>query len=175
MKTSNPMICLLLGTYYSFQQYKFLKDRPPTDVNVNTNLSLLVDTWLQKKDTWLYLGIAAAVVLVIILLLVLVLRKRIVIAIALVKEGSKYVKCKYLLMNNEFMVNFFLSFRVVSSIYSTVFFPIFPWIFQIAVTAFAVAVGLYLASIGTPVNQVLRMSEDTNCQCSGPAADYKVN
>lgn len=69
----------------------YLRDRPPTDVNVNTNLSLLFDTWLQKPNTWLALGIIAAILLLIILLVVLVLRKRIVIAIALVKEGSKYV------------------------------------------------------------------------------------
>ncbi|XP_055298799.1 choline transporter-like 2 isoform X6 [Sitodiplosis mosellana] len=144
------IVMLGFGTYYSFKEYVHLRDRPPTDVNVNTNLSLLFDTWLQNPTTWLVFGIVAAVLLLIILLVVLVLRKRIVIAIALVKEGSK----------------------VVSSIYSTVFFPIFPWIFQIAVTAFAIAVGLYLASIGTPVNQVLRMREDSNCQCSGIASHY---
>lgn len=64
--------------------------------------------------------------------------------------------------------------RAVSSIYSTVFFPIFPWIFQIAVTIFAIAVGLYLASIGQPVNQVLKLSNDTNCECTGAAQHYKV-
>lgn len=80
-----------LGTYYSFKQYSFLNSRPPTDTNVNTNLSLWLDTLVHNPKFWLYTGIGTAVVLVIILLVVLVLRKRIVIAIALVKEGSKYV------------------------------------------------------------------------------------
>lgn len=153
-----------------------MKNRPPTDVNVNTNLSLLVDTWLQKPEFWMYTGIAAAVLLVIIFLVVLVLRKRIVIAIALVKEGSKYVNPKHfeLLITQTYFLNNFIVFRVVSSIYSTVFFPIFPWIFQLAVTVFAIVIGLYLASIGEPVNQVLRMSQDAYCQCSGPASLYKV-
>lgn len=176
MKTRSWKIIAFLfvsGTYYSFKQYKNLKDRPPTEVNVHTNLSLVFDTWLQDKNTWLYLGIAAAVVLVIILLVVLVLRKRIVIAIALVKEGSKYVNWT-IFQRIKLIYDNFSSFRVVSSIYSTVFFPILPWIFQIAVTAFAVAVGLYLASIGQPVNQVLRMSTDFNCQCTGKASHYKV-
>lgn len=62
----------------------------------------------------------------------------------------------------------------MSTIYSAVFFPIFPWIFQIAVTAFAIVVGLHLSSIGTPINQVLRMSEDTNCKCTGNASHYTV-
>lgn len=82
------------GTYYSIKQYIYLKNRPPTDANIHTNLSLLVDTWFSKPNTWLYIGIAAAIVLIIIFLVVLVLRKRIVIAIALVKEGSKYVQCR---------------------------------------------------------------------------------
>lgn len=69
----------------------YLKNRPPTDTNINTNLSLWLDTLVQNPKFWLYTGIGAAVVLVIVLLIVLVLRKRIVIAIALVKEGSKYV------------------------------------------------------------------------------------
>lgn len=86
-------ICLFgdIGTYYSFKRYMYLRDRPPTDVNVHTNLSLWISTLLQKPSTWLTLGIVAAIVLVVILLVVLVLRKRILIAIALVKEGSKYV------------------------------------------------------------------------------------
>lgn len=84
----------IAGTYFSIKQYIYLKNRPPTDVNVNSNLSLLVDTWFSKPNTWLYISIAAAIVLIIIFLVVLVLRKRIVIAIALVKEGSKYVQCK---------------------------------------------------------------------------------
>ncbi|XP_031621566.1 CTL-like protein 2 isoform X4 [Contarinia nasturtii] len=145
------IVMLGFATYYSFTQYVYFRDRPPTDVNVHTNLSLWINTLLQKPSTWLTLGIVAAIVLIIILLVVLVLRKRILIAIALVKEGSK----------------------VVSSIYSTVFFPIFPWILQIIVTAFAVAVGLYLSSIGTPKNQVLRMSEEPNCHCFGNASHYK--
>lgn len=85
------LIVAFTGTYYSFKQYTYLNNRPPTDTNVNTNLSLWLDTLVQNPKFWLYTGIAAAVVLVIILLIILVLRKRIVIAIALVKEGSKYV------------------------------------------------------------------------------------
>lgn len=79
----------IAGTYFSFKEYIYLKNRPPTDVNVNTNLSILFNTWFSKPNTWLCIGIVAAILLVVIFLVVLVLRKRIVIAIALVKEGSK--------------------------------------------------------------------------------------
>lgn len=88
----NKKLKFISGTYYSFKRYVFLRDRPPTDVNVNSNLSVWVDTVLHKPNTWLYSGIVVAILLVVMLLVVLVLRKRIVIAIALVKEGSKYVK-----------------------------------------------------------------------------------
>lgn len=36
----------------------------------------------------------------------------------------------------------------------------------------ALVIGLYLASVGEPVNQVVRMAEDRNCRCSGPANGY---
>lgn len=57
------------------------------------NLASLVNEYLAKKETWLVLSILSGVVLLIIALIVIFLRKRIVIAIALVKEGSKYVRC----------------------------------------------------------------------------------
>lgn len=60
----------------------------------------------------------------------------------------------------------------MSSTLTTIFFPIFPWIFQILFIVFAVAVGLYLASVGTQVYTVVGL--DTNCVCSGLAASYKV-
>lgn len=68
----------------------YLKNNPPTDQTIVTNVSKFVEKWKKEKNTWLGFGIVAAVVLFIILLIVLVLRKRIKIAIALVKEGSKY-------------------------------------------------------------------------------------
>lgn len=70
------------------------------------------------------------------------------------------------------MTFFFLQIRAVSTITSTVFFPIFPWIFQIAVIGAAIVIGLYLASVGEAVNQVIRMNQDGNCRCSGPANAY---
>lgn len=84
------LLGLSVVTYYCFARFKFLKEHPPTEATVVTNFSKLLEKWGKEKDTWLYSGIITAVILVIILLIVLVLRERIVIAIALVKEGSKY-------------------------------------------------------------------------------------
>lgn len=55
------------------------------------NLASLANEYLAKKETWLVLSIVSGIVFLIIALIVIFLRKRIVIAIALVKEGSKYV------------------------------------------------------------------------------------
>lgn len=66
-----------------------LKKNQRQETIIATNLSKLAESWLGKTSTWLVLSIASAVALVIIVLVVLILRKRIVIAIALVKEGSK--------------------------------------------------------------------------------------
>lgn len=89
--------------------------------------------------------IALSITLVIIVLTIIILRKRIIIAVALVKEGSK----------------------AVSSITSTVFFPIIPWLIQVMVIGFAVLCGLYLASIGTEVYKVNGMNTTTSCVCTG--------
>lgn len=70
-------------------RYIDLRKHPPTETTIVTNVSKLLESWNKDKQLWLYGGIASAIVLIIILLIVLVLRKRIVIAIALVKEGSK--------------------------------------------------------------------------------------
>lgn len=70
-----------------------MKNHPPTETTIITNLSKLVEKWNKDKNAWLAAGIITAIALIVILLIVLVLRKRIVIAIALVKEGSKYAFC----------------------------------------------------------------------------------
>lgn len=107
---------------------------------------------MAKKDTWLYLLIILSVLLTIIVLIVIFLRKRIAVAIALVKEGSK----------------------AVSSITSTVFFPLFPFILQLLVISFAVIVALYLASVGQSNFKIVRYDAST-CSCSGLAANYTSN
>ncbi|XP_055716939.1 choline transporter-like 2 isoform X2 [Phlebotomus papatasi] len=132
--------------YYSATMYVQLRDNPVYDSAPGTNINAIVKSYLDNKNTWLYLMIGVSILLLIILLLVLVLRKRIVIAIALVKEGSK----------------------AVSSTTSTIFFPLIPWTLYLLVIAFAVAVGLYLASVGDPVHRVVGLNSTGGCVCSGP-------
>ncbi|XP_055621854.1 choline transporter-like 2 isoform X2 [Toxorhynchites rutilus septentrionalis] len=144
---------LCYGVYYSYSQYSYIRAHPvESHINVSPNLSSLFESWFKSDRTWLWILVILSIILVVLLLVVLVLRKRIVIAIALVKEGSK----------------------AVSAIFSTVFFPIIPWVLHILVIVFAVAVGLYLASIGEPVHRVYGLNSSTTCVCNNGYKDGDI-
>ncbi|XP_057666374.1 choline transporter-like 2 isoform X2 [Diorhabda carinulata] len=93
-----------------------------------------------KRDLWLTGVIVLSVVLLIILLMLIFLRKRILLAIALIKEGSK----------------------AVGSVTASLFFPIIPWVLQIAVISYSLLIGVFLASTGQPLYKT-RYYDDTNC------------
>ncbi|XP_049820890.1 choline transporter-like 2 isoform X2 [Aethina tumida] len=95
---------------------------------------------ITEKHLWLLGLIVLSVVLVIILLVIIFLRKRIVLAIALIKESSK----------------------AVSSVTSIFIFPLIPWILQAGVFAYALIVGLYLATTGNPIYKYKDMGS-TKC------------
>uniref|UniRef100_A0A1Q3G3L9 Choline transporter-like protein n=1 Tax=Culex tarsalis TaxID=7177 RepID=A0A1Q3G3L9_CULTA len=144
---------LSYGVYYSYTRYDYISKHPVENhVNVSPNLSSLVESWFKSDKVWLWILVILSIVLVVLLLVVLVLRKRIVIAIALVKEGSK----------------------AVSAIFSTVFFPIIPWLLHIAVIVFSVVVGLYLASIGEPVYRVYGLNSTQSCVCDNRYRDGDI-
>ncbi|XP_062563117.1 choline transporter-like 2 isoform X2 [Armigeres subalbatus] len=141
------------GVYYSYEQYNYISQHPvESHVNVSPNLSSLVNSWFKSDQTWLWILIILSIVLVVLLLVILVLRKRIVIAIALVKEGSK----------------------AVSAIFSTVFFPIIPWALHIVVIMFSVLVGLYLASIGESIHRVYGLNASVSCVCDNGYRDGDI-
>ncbi|XP_023169298.2 CTL-like protein 2 [Drosophila hydei] len=151
------LVGLLFAIYYSFKQYSFWSNTATVPLH-DLNLHKQWQNLLQNPKTWLYLSIAACIAFVVIFLLVIVLRKRIRIAIALIKEGSK----------------------AVSTVISTVFFPIFSWVLYIGAIGFAIGVGLYLGSIGTLSFRMVRRLTDagevTNeqCVCEGPGINYTV-
>lgn len=62
----------------------------------------------------------------------------------------------------------------MSSITASVFFPIFPWIFELAIIALGVGVGLCLASVGELSYKIIGMNS-TTCVCSGIASNYTNN
>ncbi|XP_022248889.1 choline transporter-like protein 2 isoform X2 [Limulus polyphemus] len=114
------------GCYYSVKKYMSLEDQPGSDAafSFTTNLK----SYLALRDTWLAFAIISGVLLTILLLLLIFLRKRILIAIALIKEGS----------------------RAVGTMMSSLFFPIIPYIFLFALFVFWGSVAMYIASAGRP-------------------------
>ncbi|CAD6994518.1 CTL-like protein 2 [Ceratitis capitata] len=153
------LVGLGVGIYYTVKEYRFWQ-QTATVPNHSITLEAAVTNVLQKSSTWLYLSIFLSIAFVVILLTVIVLRTRISIAIALTKEGSK----------------------AVSSIISTVFFPIFSWILFVLAVVYVIAVGLYLGSIGEPSFRMIRQLDSNsatgvyteNCVCTGQAIEYKV-
>lgn len=114
-----------------------------------------------KRDLWIAGVIVLSVVLFIILLMLIFLRKRILLAIALIKEGSK----------------------AVGSVTASLFFPIIPWILQIVVIGYAILTGVFLASTGKPLyktryygvdcSSITNLSDNTECDpTTWSANDY---
>lgn len=141
------LVVLSFGIYQCHKNYVYYKEH-----KVYTDTSPWYQSLLYKPGTWMTLLIITSVILAIVVLLLIFLRKRIVLAISLIKEASK----------------------AVSSVTASLFFPIFPWILQIGVIAYAVAVGLFLSTIGSP-QFVVENLDPNNCRCTGPAQNYKNN
>ncbi|XP_044728257.1 choline transporter-like 2 [Chrysoperla carnea] len=122
---------LSFGIYVSTQKYKKRND------------------W---ENAWLAFIIICSVILFIILLILIFLRKRILIAIALIKEGSK----------------------AVTSIFSSLFFPLFPWLLQLIVLVFTISSAVYLSTI-CHTNYVVSgdFSEDVDCKCNSSLGYYE--
>ncbi|BFZ05594.1 hypothetical protein BsWGS_08633 [Bradybaena similaris] len=80
----------------------------------------------EKENLFLAGGIIFGVIMVVVLLILLVLCSRIRIAVALIKQSSK----------------------AVGAMWSTLFWPVFPFILQIAVVALWGSVATFLASVG---------------------------
>lgn len=123
---------IIYGMYFCYSKYKFLNDSG-TSEDFELKFTLDLDTYTKSKETWLGLGIVLTVLLVILLLIVLVLRKRIQIAIGMIKEASK----------------------AVAAVKTALFFPIIPWLLQLALFAWFLAVAVYLVTNGTAEYKVI--------------------
>lgn len=82
----NITTSLFLGVYFTNSKYQYYK----SNVDATEESSGVFNKYLSNKNLWLTFLIISATVLAIIVLILLFLRKRIVLAIALIKEGSKY-------------------------------------------------------------------------------------
>ncbi|XP_058795857.1 choline transporter-like 2 isoform X2 [Phymastichus coffea] len=99
--------------------------------------------FLRNHDTkWMVLLIVTSTTLSLIILASLFLRKRIYLACQLIKESSK----------------------AVTSILSSLFFPVIPWVLHLIVLLYGVTIFLYLLTIWEPNYRVEMMMED-ECFC----------
>ncbi|XP_078343267.1 choline transporter-like protein 4 isoform X2 [Oculina patagonica] len=139
---------IIYGMYFCYAKYKFLEDSG-TSQDFELKFTTDLDSYTNSKDTWLGLGIFLTVLLVILLLIVLVLCKRIRIAISMIKEASK----------------------AVAAIKSSLFFPLIPWLLQLALFTWFIAVNVYLVTNGTaeykvidvPENDQYNLTNETDC------------
>ncbi|XP_067951394.1 choline transporter-like protein 2 isoform X2 [Watersipora subatra] len=119
--------------YYSYDTYYSMK-------NLNTTGEFIFTTdltyYLSLKETWLAFGCTSATILTILLLIILFLRKRILLAIALIKEGS----------------------RAIGMMMFTLIWPIWPFLLEISLLAYWGTTCVYLASSTKKVYQATNSS-----------------
>uniref|UniRef100_A0A1B6JVG8 Choline transporter-like protein n=1 Tax=Homalodisca liturata TaxID=320908 RepID=A0A1B6JVG8_9HEMI len=133
------------GVFFSYKNYKFLKDNQYGRIVPDSNsLEGKVTQLFNKWEFWMLLLVVCAFFLIFIVLIIVFLRSRIYLATALIKESSK----------------------AVSSAVSTLFFPIIPWAVQLVVLLWSISVFLFLYSTGTDDRRIEGM--DGNCICTGP-------
>ncbi|XP_064616892.1 choline transporter-like protein 2 [Liolophura sinensis] len=128
-------MCLIFTTlametervYYTVTQYLTLRDHPEYS-GLPVVFTINLAYYINLKETWLGLAIISSIVLVILVLMLVFLCGRIRMAVELIKEGS----------------------RAIGKMMSTLFFPLFPFILQLAVIAYWVVSAVYIASMGSP-------------------------
>lgn len=143
LTTYAVMTLMGFGAYYSYTEYQRLAEIDDSDIGFEfiTNLS----SFSEMKETWLVGGIGLCVLLLVFIMLLIALRKRISIAIELIKEGSK----------------------VVTSMLSTLFFPLFPWFFQIVLFSWFIIVLAFLSTSGTGEYREVVNGTITDKVCDG--------
>lgn len=137
---------LSFATYFCFNTWQYLSQDPDhTLVNPKGRaLRGKLNEILNKPSTWMVLLIISVILLLLTVVILIFLRARIRIAIALIKEGSK----------------------AVGSVISSLFFPVFPWIFQLVCVLYFIYIAFLLTSIGRNTFKVHGLnSNNSNCVC----------
>jgi len=145
------ILLVFLGTgsalgYCGYRLYlAYMDDDPMAQTNLfELNITPeIVSDFLKQRDTWLALTVVLGILFLVIICLFIFLRERIQIAIALISEGS----------------------RAVGHMFSSLFFPIIPWLFQLIVVLWALVVALYLASAGEQEHRIVFKNGTTNDEC----------
>ncbi|KAJ1520727.1 hypothetical protein ONE63_003822 [Megalurothrips usitatus] len=130
-----------VGIYVCYTYWQDLKNGTatgPISMDWKNQAPEELRSFLDDPNTWLAFMVIQAVCMAVLLLIVVFLRKRIALAVTLIKQGGK----------------------AVASITSTLFFPIVPWLLQLAVVVYTAAVVLYLATSGEAIYKVHGMQHN---------------
>ena len=144
--SSIVLCCLLLCGVTGYSVYRYILavmdgDRVwKDDIFAAPGLNQIVDHYFDK-DTWLGLSCALGVITLVILLVLLFLRKRIAIAVKLIEEAS----------------------RAVGGAFTTLLFPVLPFILQSLVILWFLTVASCLATAGEKEFKVVDSCPDETC------------
>eukprot|EP00091_Calanus_sinicus_P007089 TRINITY_DN1798_c0_g1_i2.p1 TRINITY_DN1798_c0_g1~~TRINITY_DN1798_c0_g1_i2.p1 ORF type:complete len:344 (-),score=69.57 TRINITY_DN1798_c0_g1_i2:1062-2093(-) len=138
-------VFLGIGSLLGYCGYRLYFVWLSTDPETHKNIFQLnwtpeiVDDFLKQRDTWMAFTILLGIVFLVIVLLFLFLRQRILLAIALIEQGSK----------------------AVGQMFSSLFFPIIPFLLQLVVVGWFLVVALYLLRGGNEEYRVLSRTTET--------------
>ncbi|XP_055896841.1 choline transporter-like protein 2 isoform X1 [Biomphalaria glabrata] len=118
---------LSFACYYCYNEYYRLKALNATEeYGISQAFAMNFNYYLSLKKTWLAFGCATSTLLILLLFLFLFLVKRVCIAIELIKEAS----------------------RAIGYMFSTLFWPLVPFLLQVIFLVYWVASVIYIASMG---------------------------
>ncbi|KAM8824152.1 choline transporter-like protein 2 isoform 1-T2 [Synchiropus picturatus] len=139
------------GIFHCYMEYAALEGRPGADVTLQ-DLGFQTDftVYLQIRQTWLAFMIILAIVEVIIILILIFLRKRILIAIALIKEGSK----------------------AIGAMMCSLFYPLFTFLLLAMVIAYWAVTAVFLSTSNEPVYKVFNESKCEYSRMTCDPANY---
>ena len=124
------MVFFMVGGLFGYSLFRYHTAKGVADLQknifqVNITPSYFNDV-LALADTWLAFSIILGIIFFIVLLILVVLRQRIEIAIKLIKQGSK----------------------AIAQVFSTIMWPVFPFLLHIIVLLWFGGVACYLQSAG---------------------------
>uniref|UniRef100_A0A674NUZ4 Choline transporter-like protein n=1 Tax=Takifugu rubripes TaxID=31033 RepID=A0A674NUZ4_TAKRU len=133
---ASVVLLLAYGIWFCFTEFSLLKEKPGSDVSiVEVGFHTDLQVYLQLRQTWILMLAEASITLMLISL-----RRRIQVAIALLREASKYA---------------------ISHITSTLFYPLITFLMLTICLLYWAVTAVYLASSGEPVYKVV--SSEGSC------------
>jgi len=148
--TSIAVLFFGFGGLLAFSSYKLYFAQISTDPAAHQTFfeinftPYIVDDFLAQRDTWLAFTVILGIIFLVLTCLFIFLRQRILIAIALIEQGSK----------------------AVGQMFSSLFFPIIPFLLQLVVVGWFLLIALHLSSSGTPEYRVAIRNNETYMACA---------